>query len=156
MPRSGYKHPQVLHKCALLSPVPLLSGRHTNSADALRLRNLPPLAMRRLAAPMKAVAATATGLLVTWLSLAWLGLTCSLGVALLLLALRSSRTRFSRVFARALHKRGSPPWRATTSRNHCVEFYDYFFNVKMRKLHFLLSVLLAIVSAEGGEEEECV
>lgn len=151
MPRSGYKHPQVLHKCALLSPVPLLSGRHTNSADALRLRNLPPLAMRRLAAPMKAVAGY-----LAWLSLAWLGSTCSLGVALLLLALRSSRTRFSRVFARALHKRGSPPWRATTSRKHCVEFYDYFFNVKMRKLHFLLSVLLAIVSAEEGEEEECV
>lgn len=148
MPRSGYKHPQVLHKCALLSPVPLLSGRHTNSADALRLRNLPPLAMRRLAAPMKAVAGY-----LAWLSLAWLVLACSLGVALLLLALRSSRTRFSRVFARALHKRGSPPWRATTSRKHCVEF---FFNVKMRKLHCLLSVLLAIVSAEEGGEEECV
>lgn len=74
MPRSGYKHPQVLHKCALLSPVPLLSGRHTNSADALRLRNLPPLAMRRLAAPMKAVAGYLAWLDLAQLGLAWLGL----------------------------------------------------------------------------------
>lgn len=44
--RGGYKHPQVLHKCALLSPsprapsYPLWPPHTTNSTDALRLRNL--------------------------------------------------------------------------------------------------------------------
>lgn len=60
-----------------------------------------PLAMRRLAAPMKAATATAAtaATVATW----WL--LGAVSVALLLLALRTSRTRFSRVFARALHKR---------------------------------------------------
>lgn len=165
--RGGYKHPQVLHKCALLSPSPrapsspLWPHHTTNSADALRLRNLRAAAAAAVGdAPLgcsnesSSTSSSGNGssssndsnscyLLVA--RLAWLD---SVGVALLLLALHTSRTRFSRVCARALHKRRK--FCSPREKSQCCSPYFFFgclfLNVQMRKPRCLLSVLLAIVS----------
>lgn len=107
--------------------------------------------MRRLAAPMKAVAGYLAWLDLAQLGLAWLDLLAGCRFIII------SAAQLADAFQSCLCARAAQTWIASVESNYVKEsLCRFFFNVKMRKLHFLLSVLLAIVSAEEGAEEECV